>query len=58
MLIELVKGKPELYDLTSLHYSDNVAKRRGWVEISRQLNSLMPTVEMHFLSSLNNFPIQ
>ena len=57
MLIELVKGKPELYDLTSLHYSDNVAKRKGWVEITRQLN-LMLTVEMHFLSSLNNFPIQ
>ncbi|KAK8373737.1 hypothetical protein O3P69_016561 [Scylla paramamosain] len=37
MLIELVKGKPELYDLTSLHYSDNVAKRRSWVEISRQM---------------------
>ncbi|XP_063874180.1 uncharacterized protein LOC135107816 [Scylla paramamosain] len=36
MLIELVKGKPELYDLTSLQYSDNVAKR-GWVEISRQM---------------------
>ncbi|XP_076053502.1 uncharacterized protein LOC143032523 [Oratosquilla oratoria] len=37
MLIELVKGKPELYDLTSLYYSDNMAKRRSWVEISRQL---------------------
>ncbi|KAK4318300.1 hypothetical protein Pmani_010710 [Petrolisthes manimaculis] len=37
MLIELVKTKPELYDLTSLRYSDNVAKRRSWVEVSRQL---------------------
>ena len=68
MLIELVKSKPELYDLTSLHYSDNVAKR-SWVEVSRQLgcegkkfnlynNILMSTAEMHFLASLNNIPIQ
>lgn len=37
MLIELVKSKPELYDLTSVHYSDNVAKRKTWVEVGRHL---------------------
>ncbi|XP_064104818.1 uncharacterized protein LOC135214450 isoform X2 [Macrobrachium nipponense] len=37
MLIELVKSKPELYDLTSLHYNDNVVKRRCWDEVSWEL---------------------
>ncbi|KAK7082419.1 hypothetical protein SK128_004946 [Halocaridina rubra] len=37
MLIELVKTKTELYDLTSPLYSDNVVKRRSWLEIGSHL---------------------
>ncbi|XP_071525216.1 uncharacterized protein [Panulirus ornatus] len=38
VLIELVKTKRDLYDLTSPRYSDNVAKRRHWEEIGRHLD--------------------
>ena len=34
-LIEAVKLKPELYDLSSPYYSDTVAKRRIWTEIGQ-----------------------
>lgn len=37
-LIEAVKLKPELYDLSSPYYSDTVAKRRIWTEIGQQMS--------------------
>lgn len=30
LLIEFVRGKPELYDMGSNHYSDNVYKNKIW----------------------------
>lgn len=37
-LIELVRNKPELYDLKCPRYSDNISKRSAWNEIGSQLN--------------------
>jgi hypothetical protein len=38
LLIEYVRGKPELYDIRSNRYSDNVYKNKAWDEIGRKLN--------------------
>ena len=38
LLIELVREKPELYDMSSTLYSDNIHKNKVWDEIGRTLN--------------------
>jgi hypothetical protein len=38
LLIEFVRGKPELYDMSSNRYNDNIHKNKAWEEIGRKLN--------------------
>nr|CAD7268168.1 unnamed protein product [Timema shepardi] len=37
LLIELVKGKNQLFDLSSSLYNNNIAKRKAWNEIGKHL---------------------
>jgi hypothetical protein len=47
--MELVRAKPELYDLTYKLYSDNVSKKKVWEEIRTALKNLA-SFSNHFIS--------
>lgn len=52
-LIELVRAKPELYDLANKLYSDNVHKKKVWEEIGKALEK-SGKFQYSFLITLKN----